>query len=979
MIVAILGLAEPLVAETTLVNGSFEEGKDAPTGWRALAGGKVRTTDARHGERCVTGESSRGAMTWMSDIVEFQPDREYRLEGWIRCSSGEARLRTQLMDGAGRIVASAETPRVRPSGWRYVAVEFNSQGAAAGRVVFWVHGKADLDAVNLGLVETSFMGNKGVETDERGRIPFWSEERTDMLLPGRRAGELKLDTAIKREGKGSVRLTPSGDWFAVASVNYPVAAWTERLELSGWARCAPSATARLLACWTDDGQNLLRVDTSTPGRATNWERLSVAPAAAPVNAAAVRLVAVALGGPVWFDEFELLRLRPREPRVEVFVNQIGYERTGPKSAVVASNFFPQDTDTIGFELIPASRRPNMVGTSRRDVPARVKASGTGGTQTASSDLLVAPLHAARTARRAVPTPLNMSRPVTRAFQPTVWKQTAVSSGRIHSGQPNDWGWYFWRADFSRFRQPGAYRVVAKVGPVTVESAAFVIGRNLLLSETAQSAVDFFHIQRCGFDVPGWHKACHLDDAKLPDGNHLDATGGWHSAGDYNKLMYEHGDGGVVFALLKAYDSAPKIFGRFDRDDDEWADALDEANWGAAFVAKMQIPESGGLRNHVNQGPGRNWTKWSIPEVHTDNRSGTEDDPVIQPGEGNSPLVIAGWARLSTLLSKKFKSEPKPLTRPSATLSPHPMRGEGRERGVSYQAACQPIDSERTKSSSERGHSAATIPHSTLDTPPSDYLARALRLWTQATKSGTAVGSPYLLISAIELHRAAKDPSLLDWARRAVDQLLSQQATDGPLRGAFGSYGDTSAAALAQFALAYPREERSHRIRRALELYVAFCSGTADHAFGLSPQAVSPADTFFPADLGHNFQLLSRAWAAALAYRVTRDPRALRYSQDHVDWVLGKNPVNLCMFEGKGAFNPPRYHHRYNMIPGRERGAVPGTIPNGFVRDMGLADRPGFDLSRTGGRAPSYRTSEPWLVHNLFYLLAASALDQAVGK
>ena len=57
-----------------------------------------------------------------------------------------------------------------------------------------------------------------------------------------------------------------------------------------------------------------------------------------------------------------------------------------------------------------------------------------------------------------------------------------------------------------------------------------------------------------------------------------------------------------------------------------------------------------------------------------------------------------------------------------------------------------------------------------------------------------------------------------------------------------------------------------------------------------------------------------------------------------------------MFEGHGGLNPPRYHHRYNMIPGRERGAVPGAIANGMVRDMGLVDRPGFDMSRGGGRA-----------------------------
>jgi len=47
--------------------------------------------------------------------------------------------------------------------------------------------------------------------------------------------------------------------------------------------------------------------------------------------------------------------------------------------------------------------------------------------------------------------------------------------------------------------------------------------------------------------------------------------------------------------------------------------------------------------------------------------------------------------------------------------------------------------------------------------------------------------------------------------------------------------------------------------------------------------------------------------------------------------------------------------------------------------MGLADRPGFDLSRSGGRSPSFRTSEPWLVHNVFYLLAVSQWEVAVGQ
>jgi hypothetical protein len=167
----------------------------------------------------------------------------------------------------------------------------------------------------------------------------------------------------------------------------------------------------------------------------------------------------------------------------------------------------------------------------------------------------------------------------------------------------------------------------------------------------------------------------------------------------------------------------------------------------------------------------------------------------------------------------------------------------------------------------------------------------------------------------------------------------------------------------------------------MQRYLDFCLARANNPFGLSRQGIEqPESSYFHATvgLGVNFWLLSRAWSALLIYELTQDSRALVYATDQLDWVLGKNPLNLCMFEGAGRLNPPRYHHRYNMIAGRERGAVPGAIANGMVRDMGIVDRPGFDMSRGSGRPPSFRTSEPWLVHNMFYLLAASALEKTVN-
>jgi hypothetical protein len=811
--------------------------------------------------RAIAGVTIQEDYISETDVRLLQAGTEYRLDGWIHCSSGSAKLGVDILNEQGRVISRHAGAALKASPTScYTVVEFATPGkqgreeSAIGvraRVWFRLQGQAELNSVNVTPTATSFMGNKAMEADERGRIGFWGEEKDETLMEGRRGGSAKPDQTIKRNGKSSVVLVPSADWFAFSSINYGMAAWTDRYELSIWARCEPSASAAMLACWTDDQQKVVHVDRGPSIRGESWQPMLLT-LSAPTNASSVRLVAVARGGRVWLDDSELMRLAPKQKRVRVFVNQVGYEQGGPKSAVIAANFYPSD-GLASFRLV---------------------------------------------------TPLGK----------TAWKKVFPCAGRIYAGTEDDWGWYFWRADFSDCHEAGQLRGHARVGGNDSDSATFAIGPGIVLGQTARSSVDFFFIQRCGFDVPGWHKPCHLDDAKLPDGTHIDAIGGWHSAGDYNKLMYEHGDGGVAFALLNALNNAPESFARHDRNSDGVVDALDEALWGAQFVAKMQIPETGGLRNTISQGPGRQWTKWSAPEVHTDNVAGTADDPVVQVGEGNSPLVIAAWARLSALLSQRGRTN--------------------------------------------------------------DFLKAAVRLWDYTTKGGTNVGSGYLLLSALELHAVTGQSNYVEYARRSVESLLAQQVSGGPLQGAFGSYGESSAAALASFALAHKDDALNSKIATALKEYVRFCSREADNPFGLSQQPVGEKAQYFPSDLGNNFQILGRAWAAALVYRLNRDPAALRFAVDQMDWVLGKNTYDLCMFEGKGIKNPPRYHHRYNSIPGHERGAVPGMVPNGFVRELGMADRPGFDMSRTGGRSPSFRTSEPWLVHNLFYLLAAGELHWA---
>ncbi|MEX0678023.1 MAG: glycoside hydrolase family 9 protein [Pirellulales bacterium] len=843
-----------------LANGSFEEGPQAPLGWRLTGQAAWSEVGAHRGRRFVATRSPDGARTLESDAFGLVPGSDYRLEGWIRSPRGEGRLGIDLVDADGAAAAQAvPAPSIGGSSeWRYVAVEFTA-GAPRARVWFSAKGAADLDEVALASVALPYLGNRDVQADAKGRVGFWDEEKEPKIAAGQRAGRHRGDPAVVRRTLPSLMLEATGDWYAIGSVNYGVPAFTDQIRLAGWARSEGSASAAILACWTDGAQQVLRVDEGPETTGESWKHLEFVPPDPPAGAHAVRLVALVRGGRAWFDEFDLMHLRPKKPVVRVLVNQVGYELSGPKSAVVATNFFPADGATIQVQLTGQDGK-------------------------------------------------------------TTWEKDVPCAGRIHGGKPDDWGWYFWRADFSDVHEPGTYRAVARSGDARGESFPFVVERGAVLGLTARDAVDFFFIQRCGCDVPGWHKACHLDDAVLADGTHVDVTGGWHSAGDYNKPMWQFGDSGSSYALVTAYAARPDVFGKFDRDQAELPDALDEAFWGAKFLAKMQNPADGSMRADVLQGPGRTWMSWKAPDVHTDNQVGTNDDPVIAAGTGNVPLSIAAWASLARALDA---------------------------RGVE-----------------------------------NDYLQRAERLWQFLTASDAAAGNPLILISALQMHRATGDDKYRKFAHASAQALLAGQKPDGSLPGDSGDHGDVTAAALALFALEFPDDPLRGRVVAAGRKWLDFCIARTDNPFGLSRQGTEqPEASFFhpSVGLGVNFWLLGRAWAALLVGRLVGDPRGLVYATDQIDWVLGKNPLDLCMFEGHGGRNPPRYHHRYNMIPGRQRGAVPGAIANGIVRDMGLADRPGFDMSLAGGRAPSFRTSEPWLVHNMFYLLATSALAESANR
>jgi hypothetical protein len=495
-------------------------------------------------------------------------------------------------------------------------------------------------------------------------------------------------------------------------------------------------------------------------------------------------------------------------------------------------------------------------------------------------------------------------------------------GRTIGQGEADWGNYYFEGLVEDPPQGDLFLEVS-LGGHTVAVSQVIIGPQQHLKETGELAYEFFHWQRCGTDLPGWHGACHLDDARLPDGTHVDLTGGYHNAGDFHKHMGDNTPV-AVFGMVTAYERCKEFFDRVDADGNERADLLDEVFWGADWLLKMVDPKTGGFWMNVTN----DIEYFGIPEKDTDGIIGTGDDRVIGATDPSDlgGLALAAWAVLS-----------------------------------------------RNQTNTK-------------------YLQAAERVWAVYESRILASREPRLLIAALELYRTTHNEKYRLGAERLTRNLLDLQSPDGcfatsPGGGAVFRIVDegTIPAALASYALAWPAAPLAGETREALRKYYTLVFRMADNPFGIFRHYSDLEPFYFKkrADWfgGSNSAYCSLAWSALLAADVfAQEPdlhrRLKQIASDQMHWILGLNPLDLCMFEGKGNSERIRYHHLSSEFPGHSRGAVPGAIPNGIVREPGNTDRPWFDLRSGEGSLPGAESAEPWLPHNAYYLLTLSVAAAA---
>jgi peptidoglycan/xylan/chitin deacetylase (PgdA/CDA1 family) len=192
----------------------------------------------------------------------------------------------------------------------------------------------------------------------------------------------------------------------------------------------------------------------------------------------------------------------------------------------------------------------------------------------------------------------------------------VFSGSLVAATAKAWGKFphCYELDFTAVKKSGKY--ILKLDPSGAESRPFAIGNDAYKNYQDDLLV-FMRQQRCGYN-PFLDMVCHKRDGRtaygpLPAESFVDASGGWHDAGD--QLKYLITSSNATARMLLAYELDPQKFG--DRVDDMGrpipngiADVLDEAKWGLDWLHKLH-PHPTHLYHQVADD--RDHTGWKYPD------------------------------------------------------------------------------------------------------------------------------------------------------------------------------------------------------------------------------------------------------------------------------------------------------------------------------------------------------------------------------
>ena len=167
----------------------------------------------------------------------------------------------------------------------------------------------------------------------------------------------------------------------------------------------------------------------------------------------------------------------------------------------------------------------------------------------------------------------------------------VFRGPLKSVAAPNWGGnfpHYYELDFSTYRQRGRHLLQLEASGTT--SREFSIGPYAPYQE---DLLLFMRQQRCGYN-PYLDMVCHMRDgrtvyAPVPDGSFMDASGGWHDAGDQLKYLItaSNATARMLLSFELARDKFKDMVDALGRPRPNGIpDVLDEAKWGLDWIHKL---------------------------------------------------------------------------------------------------------------------------------------------------------------------------------------------------------------------------------------------------------------------------------------------------------------------------------------------------------------------------------------------------------
>ncbi len=477
------------------------------------------------------------------------------------------------------------------------------------------------------------------------------------------------------------------------------------------------------------------------------------------------------------------------------------------------------------------------------------------------------------------------------------------------------------ADFSSFQTVGdGYRLI--VGGK--QSQPFSIGHDIY-GKLRIDALSWFYPQRSGIEIKGGiageayaRPAGHLGlrpndgDTGVPclSGEasaklfgdwscsyQLDVSGGWYDAGDQGKYVV---NGGIAVAQLLGTFERGVTFGggaspvlsdslsRLPENGNGIPDLLDEARWELEFLLKMMVPDGQPLAGMVHH------------KVHDTEWTGVPMLPHLDP---------------------RLRALHRPST--AATLNLAAAAAQGARLFASYDADF----AERLLAASGKAWLAAAA-NPVLYAPQSDGLQGGGDYFDDDVTDETYWAAAELYITTGEAQYLAALKTSPHWG--------------GPVFSAIGAFDWRSTAGLARLDLALygkalPDEDRAMIRDSVVSAAREFQALQANEPFG---QIYRPNSNRY--DWGSNQLILQNMIVLSAAFDLTDERGFLNAVRESMDYILGRNLMNLSYVTGYGSVWSKNQHSRWyanqtdDSLPNPPIGSLAGGPNSTLVDDVAKA-------------------------------------------